>query len=97
MHPPLYRPHPKCEDYVNALVTCHAEFPFSKFMGYCNDDKAAMDICFRKEKEEARFANMTKARSFDDKFEEHLILLKKAREHRDNLKIASEVEDTKAV
>lgn len=97
MHPPLYRPHPKCEEFVNALVNCHANFPFSKFMGYCNDDKAAMDICFREEKEETRHANMMKARSFDAKFEEHLALLKKAREHRDSQKLASESEDTKAV
>ena len=87
MHPPLYRPHPRCEDMVNALVACHAEFPFSKFMGWCNDDKANMDICFRKEKEEMRSSNMDKARSFDQKFEDHLVLLKKAKEHRDSLKL----------
>ena len=62
MHPPLYRPHPKCEDVVQRLVKCHEENPWSKFWGACNDHKAALDICFRAEKREAQVANLEKAR-----------------------------------
>jgi len=34
-----------------------------KFFGECNDPKAALDHCFRKEKENVRKANADKARA----------------------------------
>mmetsp|Transcript_35654 Transcript_35654/g.110395 ORF Transcript_35654/g.110395 Transcript_35654/m.110395 type:complete len:85 (-) Transcript_35654:126-380(-) len=67
MHPPLYRPHPRCEDIVAALVKCHDENPSAKFWGACNDAKAAMDACFKLEKDEKRRANLAKARAFDER------------------------------
>ncbi len=69
MHPPLDRPHPDCGEAINALKTCHADNPFAKFFGECNDAKYALDACFRAEKEVKRKHNLEKARAFDKKFE----------------------------
>jgi len=66
MHPPLYRPHPKCQHLVEALVACHEENPYSKFFGKCSNVKAAMDVCFKEEKEERRRANAEKAKAWND-------------------------------
>lgn len=79
MHPPLFRPHPKCEELVEKLVACHEEYKFGKFYGMCNDPKAEMDICFRAEKEEARHANMMKARASDERYEQQLRLIAEAK------------------
>jgi COX assembly protein 2 len=68
MHPPLFRPHPKCEDVVNRLVICHEYNKFSKFIGACNAEKIALDQCFKEEKEEKRKENLRRAREFDEKF-----------------------------
>ncbi len=51
MHPPLYRPHPLCEEVVQNLVRCHDDNPFKKYLGICNDAKYRLDECFRMEKE----------------------------------------------
>jgi hypothetical protein len=66
MHPPLYRPHPKCAALVDALVECHDANVYGKFWGACNDQKAAMDACFKAEKDEKRRENLRKARAFDE-------------------------------
>ena len=51
MHPPLDRPHPRCQDAINNLRDCHANA--SKFQFWaCNEVKTELDRCFRKEKEE---------------------------------------------
>ena len=50
MHPPLDRPHPMCQETINALKHCHATSSKLKFWA-CNEVKFAMDKCFRKEKE----------------------------------------------
>ena len=39
MHPPLFKPHPDCEELVKALVTCHEQNPTAKFWGACNDPR----------------------------------------------------------
>ena len=65
MHPPLYRPHPKCAALVDALIECHDSNVYGKFWGACNDQKAAMDACFKAEKDEKRRENLRKARAFD--------------------------------
>lgn len=69
MHPPLERPHPDCQDVIKALVTCHEEYKFGKWLGACNQFKAELDWCLRAEKELKRDANLIKARDFDRKFE----------------------------
>ena len=52
MHPPLERPHPKCQDAINALNVCHAE-KFSKIIFWkCNELKNELDQCFKSEKQE---------------------------------------------
>ena len=65
MPPPLYRPHPKCAALVDALVECHDANVYGKFWGACNDQKAAMDACFKAEKDEKRRENLRRARAFD--------------------------------
>lgn len=52
MHPPLERPHPKCQDAIHALNVCHAE-KFSKILFWkCNEVKYELDRCFKEEKKE---------------------------------------------
>ena len=68
MHPPLKREHPECEDVVRALMICHRDKPYMKFIGGCNSEKAALDMCFRKEKENTRSGNMRKARDWQKKY-----------------------------
>lgn len=71
---------------MEKLVACHEEHKMGKFFGHCNDQKADMDICFRAEKEEARYANMMKARAFDERLEENLKLIAEAEAYRDRNK-----------
>lgn len=51
MHPPLDRPHPRCQDVIEALRSCHANNS-KVFFWRCNDAKASLDKCFREEKKE---------------------------------------------
>jgi COX assembly mitochondrial protein 2 len=69
MHPPLFKPHPKCEDVVKALVACHEDHSIRKFFGHCNQYKAALDKCFNEEKDERRHANMMVARENRARYE----------------------------
>ena len=62
MHPPLDRPHPFCQDVITALRACHSENPLSKLIGVCNDQKWALDACFKVEKEAKRKENHEKAK-----------------------------------
>ncbi len=39
MHPPLHRPHPQCQQVIKDLDRCHAENPYAKFWGSCNEAK----------------------------------------------------------
>ena len=57
MHPPLDRPHPECQEAIKALTSCHDTHPYSKFVGVCNQYKAALDICLKAEKETRRKNN----------------------------------------
>mmetsp|Transcript_7587 Transcript_7587/g.9924 ORF Transcript_7587/g.9924 Transcript_7587/m.9924 type:complete len:105 (+) Transcript_7587:100-414(+) len=50
MHPPLDRPHPDCQDVINALKACHAH-TWKKFTGGCNNAKTELDHCFKAEKQ----------------------------------------------
>lgn len=43
-----------------------------KWFGACNEVKAAMDHCFKEEKEAKRRENMMKARASDAAFEEYM-------------------------
>ena len=49
MHPPLDRPHPMCQNEINAFKQCHEENSKFKFWA-CNDVKLAMDRCLKNEK-----------------------------------------------
>jgi COX assembly protein 2 len=51
MHPPLDRPHPMCQNQIDALKTCHATSSKLKFWA-CNEVKFAVDRCFKAEKRE---------------------------------------------
>jgi len=50
MHPPLDRPHPECQQQIEALQTCHATTSKLKFWG-CNEVKFALDRCLKEEKQ----------------------------------------------
>ena len=51
MHPPLDRPHPRCQEEINDLRECHATRNNFKFWA-CNEVKAKLDKCFKEEKDE---------------------------------------------
>ena len=67
MHPPLDRPHPDCQAEIDSLLACHKNFPFTKFMGACNELKTNLDACFKMEKRRMRKANFRKAQAFKEK------------------------------
>lgn len=50
MHPPLDRPHPDCQEQIDALRTCQLTNSKLKFWA-CNEAKFAMDRCLKVEKE----------------------------------------------
>ncbi|ETV79664.1 hypothetical protein H257_06917 [Aphanomyces astaci] len=70
MHSSLDKPHPECQALVDELRLCHAEHPYTKFVGSCNDIKAALNECFAKENAFRRKANMDKARAFNKEWKE---------------------------
>lgn len=35
---------------IEELQLCHRDHPVAKFWGHCNDQKIALDACFRQEK-----------------------------------------------
>mmetsp|Transcript_3745 Transcript_3745/g.9810 ORF Transcript_3745/g.9810 Transcript_3745/m.9810 type:complete len:111 (-) Transcript_3745:296-628(-) len=51
MHPPLDRPHPRCQKEINVLRECHATANSFKFWA-CNELKFKLDKCFKEEKED---------------------------------------------
>jgi len=51
MHPPLERPHPKCQKEIEEIKNCHDTNSKLKFWA-CNDFKYALDRCFKAEKNE---------------------------------------------
>ncbi|PRP89415.1 hypothetical protein PROFUN_01278 [Planoprotostelium fungivorum] len=62
MHPPLdLHLHDRCKKEIMALHTCHAENPYKKFIGECNDVRRVLDKCLQLE--------------FDDKMEERKTML----------------------
>ena len=46
-----------------------------KWFGACNDAKASLDSCFRREKEKKRMANSLKAKADNHSFEQYCIRL----------------------
>ena len=51
MHPPLtLENHPLCRDAVIALKRCHRDNPWSRSFGVCNEQKAVLDACLKKQK-----------------------------------------------
>lgn len=47
LEPTVTRHIPPQYQVIDALLLCHAENPYAKFMGACNDQKVALDQCFR--------------------------------------------------
>lgn len=43
---------------IEALVACHRDSPYAKFWGACNEQKWALDRCFREEKAINRHASL---------------------------------------
>ena len=55
-----HRPH--LHQHVIDALTTHAEHTVRKFFGACNAQKAALDACFKAEKESMRAANARAAK-----------------------------------
>ncbi|KAL4139325.1 hypothetical protein PRIC2_002822 [Phytophthora ramorum] len=65
MHTPLDRPHPDCQAEIKALLECHQDNPYAKFVGACGEVKTALDWCFREEKNRIRSENLKHAKASD--------------------------------
>lgn len=76
MHPPLDRPHPDCNDVIQELKSCHANNPYRKYLGVCNDIKFALDKCFKAEKH--RLLSEINAEELPKLHNEHAELIKEA-------------------
>lgn len=57
---------------IEALVQCHEDHTFSKFFGACNQQKWALDRCFREEKSINRKKNFEKARAEQERLQQKL-------------------------
>lgn len=64
--------HPGCEDAIRALSSCHTNNPFKKFLGACNDAKAALDRCLADEYLVRRELNAEKSRAAKARLRERL-------------------------
>lgn len=76
MHPPLERPHPKCQEIIEALNLCHAQ-KYSKIIFWkCNETKYQLDKCFKEEKQEM-LQRMQQQEALDDVRKEEDAALRK--------------------
>ena len=64
MHPNLadHLHNEECRKVIEQLRKCHAEYPYRKFLGACNDFKRALNDCLHKEYKERQKANLEQAR-----------------------------------
>ncbi|GAA5902895.1 hypothetical protein JCM5296_006325 [Sporobolomyces johnsonii] len=63
MHPPLAEHRLEgCAQVVAALKECHDTNPYLKFLGFCNDEKVALNQCLRAERLERTRENSQKAK-----------------------------------
>ncbi|BFZ19570.1 hypothetical protein BsWGS_22609 [Bradybaena similaris] len=65
MHPDL-SPHlhsEECNALIAALQKCHADNPYKKFIGACNEAERAMSRCIKREREMKRDANRKRGMS----------------------------------
>mmetsp|Transcript_3824 Transcript_3824/g.4313 ORF Transcript_3824/g.4313 Transcript_3824/m.4313 type:complete len:90 (-) Transcript_3824:124-393(-) len=70
MHPPLnLRKNDLCKEAILALTNCHKDNPYAKFVGVCNDQKWALDKCFKEQKKIKRVKNLEEARRFKAEWE----------------------------
>lgn len=65
---------------IAALIKCHEEHPIAKVFGKCNDEKAALNNCFTKEKEIMRTARQKVAKERYREQHEKLKLQQQRRE-----------------
>lgn len=64
--------HPGCEEAIRALSNCHADNRFKKFLGACNNVKAALDRCLADEYLVRRELNAEKSRAEKERLKESL-------------------------
>lgn len=72
MHPNL-SPHlhgQECKRVIEALQKCHADHPYKKFLGACNDFKRALDVCLYQEYKELQKKNLQQARALKEKYQQ---------------------------
>ena len=64
MHPNLadHLHSEECRKVIRELQKCHAEHPYRKFLGACNDLKRALNACLQKEYQERQTTNLEEAR-----------------------------------
>lgn len=52
----------ECRKVIEQLQKCHADHPYRKFFGACNDLKRALNRCLHKEYKERQSANLERSR-----------------------------------
>lgn len=72
MHPPLaLHVNPVCAELITAFKACHDECGYiGKLTGACNDEKHALDLCFKEQKKVTRKGLLAKAREDRARFRE---------------------------
>ncbi|ORY88989.1 cytochrome c oxidase biogenesis protein Cmc1-like protein [Leucosporidium creatinivorum] len=71
MHPPLAEhAHTQCSEVMKAIKDCHTINPYLKFLGVCNDQKTALNMCLRKERQGRAVGNLEKAKAKRKEVEE---------------------------
>lgn len=65
IHPPYTPFHLSPTQVIDALLECHQENPLSKFWGACNDQKYALDRCFRVRRSERKGGMEWKGGEYD--------------------------------
>lgn len=71
MHPSL-APHlhgDECKQVIEALRKCHADHPYKKFVGACNELKRALDACLYREYTTLQKKNLQQAYAVREKYQ----------------------------
>ncbi|KAM0790811.1 hypothetical protein ACM66B_004657 [Microbotryomycetes sp. NB124-2] len=63
-HPPLAEhEHAQCAAQMKALKQCHDQYKYLKFIGKCNDEKHALNMCLRGERLNKARNNLEEAKN----------------------------------
>ena len=59
----------ECQKVIEALQKCHADHPYKKFLGACNDLKRALDSCLYREYKQTQKKNLQRSIDIKQKYQ----------------------------